>query len=314
MNCSSLRLAGSALAETAITLSFTMLLLLGAMDLSLLGVYQMELDGKTFFFSHGIALGTGNVSVLNSDLQGIFPDAPSMSIAGNIVDESPPTTNEPTNYTQWGSLTNRYGGASITRPWEIEANTSMDVANLSVLGQGFTLTSANVEGETMIGNHDDDAQGAQYNSSTVYSTLVNPLTQDDQNVPPYYFTLAFMWRCDNAFSTATSCAGNRNLISLGLAEFLKSDNYNDLQNGIVPNGVFYYMGCHQGIYSAIGVLLESNTTRPVVTTSNYTTSPFSEYTSGSLFNDVYSWDSDTIYGENTGNAGQLHPLPYEAGC
>jgi hypothetical protein len=313
MKCSSLHRTGSALAETAITLSFTMLLLLGAMDLSLLGVYQMELDGKTFFFSHGIALGTANVNTLNTDLQGIFPDAPSMSLAGNIVDESPPSTDEPTNYTQWGATTNRYGGASLTRPWRIEANTSMSVGNLSVLGLPFTLTSANVEGETMIGNHDDDAQGAQYNSSQVYSTLVNPLTQDDQNVPPYYFTLAFMWRCTNPFSTSASC-GTESLISLGLAEMLKSDNYNDLQNGVVPNGVFYYMGCHQNIYSAIGVLLESNTTRPVVTTSNYTTSAFSEYTPGSLFNTVYSWDSDTIYSENQGNAGQLHPLPYETGC
>lgn len=308
----SLRVAGAGLAETAIMLTFTMLLLLGAMELSLLGVYQMELDGKTFFFTHGIALGTGSVPTLNSDLDGIFPSAPSMALT-NIVYENPPSTDEPVNYTQWGSLIDRYGGASLTRPWLVQANAQMTVSGLSLLGHSLTLSAANVEGETMIGNHDDDAQGAAYNSSTVYSSLVNPLTQDDQNVPPYYFTMAFMWYCNTVFNTASPCA-NRTLHSLGLAEFLKSDNYNDPQNGIVTDGDFYYIGCHQRVYAAIGRLLEDNPTRPSVTAANYTTSPFYEGYTGSLFYQVYQWDIDQIHAENDANAGQIYPLPYKYGC
>src|SRR5262249_21201965 len=121
---------------------------------------------------------------------------------------SPPVTNEPVNYTQWGSLTNRYGGAALIRPQRVEAGASMNLRNLSVLGANIPLSSGMIDGRAMVGNHDDDAQGAGYDSPTVFNSLVDPLSQDDQNTPPYYFTLAFQWYCQAFNNTQTSCGGN----------------------------------------------------------------------------------------------------------
>jgi len=175
------RSRGAALVETALTLGFTLLLIVGALQVSLLGFFQMELDGATYFFAHNFAARSTNTTALNAALAPLFP-----GISVNITPTfgNPPVTNVPVNFIQWGSLNNRYGGASIARPQLVQASSTMTLNWLSALGKSVTISSGNVDERQMIGNHDDDAQGVGFDSSTAYEKLVDPLGQDEQNTPP----------------------------------------------------------------------------------------------------------------------------------
>lgn len=313
---------GAALAETAITLSFTLLCILGGMQIALLGFYQVQLDGSTFFFAHGFAIGQSNAGLSGTNLPNVFPNVQTSVLTPTYA--SPPDTSVDPNFTQWGALINRYGGASLSRPQRVEASTQLNTSALSILGNSVTLSGGNIDSRSMIGNHDDDAQGAGYNSATVYNSLVNPLTTDDQNVPPYYFNLAFMWYC-SAFDYAGGVCPARSLHSLGLAEYLKNDNYTALQNGLVTGGVFQTMACHQRIFVDLANLFPA--TRPHLGASpnpaNYIGTEYDETATGpssvaaangASFQLVYSWDVYPIHGEGFANAGQLFPLHPTNGC
>jgi hypothetical protein len=307
---------GTALVETAFTLGFTLMLILGAVQIAVMGFFQMQLDGATFFFAHSFAAGSTNVTSLNSALQPLFPNV-SVNMSPNP--QSPPLTNVPVNFTQWGNLNNRYGGASILRPQRLEATSTMNLGFLSVLGKSITLNGGNVDGRAMVGNHDDDAQGIAFDSSAEYSSLVDPLTQDDQNVPPYYITLSFFWNCGDTPPWGPTCS-NRALRAVGLGEFLKDDNYNQAtypNNGVGPSATFATAACHQRILADLAAAFPA--TMPVYAKNgNYDQNNGPSSVSawnGASFKLVYSWDLQPVQGE-TGSAmiGRLYPMAVTNGC
>ncbi|MBV9271291.1 MAG: pilus assembly protein [Candidatus Eremiobacteraeota bacterium] len=308
---------GAALVETAFTMSVTMMLIFGVLQLAVIGFFQMQLDGATFFFAHSYATGSTNQSTLAAALRPLFPNAP-VSMTPTIA--APPTTTMPVNWTQWGALNNRYGGASIARPQQVQTSSSLTVSGFSVLGNSINLSSGNVDGRMMIGNHDDDAQGVDFNSATANSTLVDPLSQDDQNVPPYYFNLAFIWYCPDRSFSATCASSHRYLNALGLAEYLKDDNYTATANGIDTNGTFATIACHQRIYAELAAAFPASyaSTQPYASGGNYdetSTGPSSVAAfGGASFSLVYSWDRHPIVGETGAGIGRMYPLNPTAGC
>jgi hypothetical protein len=301
-------------------MSFTLLVIFGAMQIALIGFYQTQLDGATFMYSHSYANGSTNNAALSSALSPIFPDMPTLT-EGAANPLSTDLTTLP-NFTQWGSLTERFGGASIIRNQLIQTQTSMTVNGLSVLGNSITLSAGNVEGEAMVGNHDDDAQGAGYNTQTVYNTLVNPLTGDDQNVPPYYFTFGYINYC-TTFQYGASCSSwdtGGGLRSIGLAEYLKDDqtgeagNYNTSADGIGQNGTFQTMACHQRIYADLAAAFPAVMPAP----SPAAGSNWDETTSGpatvaayngASFRMVYTWDVQGTHGESPGSKTFANGFP-----
>lgn len=307
--------AGTAMVETALTLGFTLMLLIGAIEIGLVGYYQMQLDGATFFFAHSVAVdgGSANPAAINAALKHVF-----RGVATNMspVYAAPPVTSVPVNFTQWGQLNSRYGGASVVRPQRVQAQSSMRLDWLNVLGKGTTLTAGNVDGRAMVGNHDDDAQGAGFNSTTATNTMVDPITADDQNVPPYYINLSFISFCQDAPPWGPSCS-TRTLRAIGLGEFLKDDNYNTPQNGVGPGGTFETVACHQRIYADLAAAFPA--ARPAY-------SPGGDYDqvngpasvpawNGASFQLVYSWDYMPVQGESANaRVGRLYPMPVSNGC
>lgn len=324
------RILGAALAETAIVMSFTLLVMFGTVQIALVGFLQTQLDGATFMYSHTVALGSANNADIDAALGPIFPSIPvsSWTIGSNVISASGLTTNEPVNFTQWGALTQRFGGASILRDQLIQTKGTYNVAGLYVLGSNFTLSAGNVEGKTMVGNHDDDAQGAGYNSGTVWGSLKNPITQDDQNVPPYYFTFAYMSYCTHAqFQGTCNWYSSGNLRSLGLAEFLKDDqtgnagNYNTSADGIGTNGTFQTVACHQRIFSDLAAAFPATMPTPSpISGSNWDETSTGPATvaafGGASFQMVYSWDLQGVHSGNPAlhNFGNQWPLSPEVGC
>ena len=313
---------GSALAETAITLSFTLLLLLGAMQLAIVGYFQMQLDAATFEFGHYYALGVTDPGGL-SQIDQLFPNVPVTSITFTAA--SPPFTNVPVNFTQWGQLTNRYGGAAIIRPQRLQTQAKMTVNGLSVLGNSVSLSAGNVEGRYMTSNHDDDAQGAAYNSTTVYNTQENPFTQDDQNVPPYYFNFGFIMYCGPQSMSSDQCSYEQ-LRSLGLAEYLKDGpdtidgNYDLTTSGLAPGQVFQAMGCHQRVYAQlISDFPVDYATANAIWKQNPSNNIYNETASQPLTTAsvylVYQWDVMPVMGSSWGPMlGQQYPLHPLVGC
>ena len=316
MNMTICKQRGTALVETAFTLGFTLMLILGAVQIAVMGFMQMQLDGATFFFAHSFATGSTNVTSLNTALKPLFPNI-SMNMSPNP--QSPPVTNVPVNFTQWGNLNNRYGGTSILRPQRLESSSSMNLSFLSILGKSITLSSGNVDGRPMIGNHDDDAQGIAYDSQAEYTSLVDPLTQDDQNVPPYYITLSFFWNCGDTPPWGPTC-GNRNLRAVGLGEYLKDDNYSQSlypNNGVGPSATFQIAACHQRILADLAAAFPA--TMPTYQSGqkyDQVNGPSSVSAwGGASFKLVYSWDIQPVQGE-TGSSmiGRLYPMAVTNGC
>ena len=107
---------GAAMVETAVSLSLALLTIYGAFDLGLMGYFQLQLDGATFFYTHAYASGASNSQGLKSygsQLSGLFPNVATAQMSP--MPQAPPTTDMPVNYTQWGALRQRFGGASLLR-------------------------------------------------------------------------------------------------------------------------------------------------------------------------------------------------------
>lgn len=317
---------GSALAETSIILSFTLLMLFGAMQTALTGYFQMQLDAATFEYAHAFALGATDPAALSQIAQ-LFPNVPQANVSFSA--SSPPITNQPVNFTQWGSVTNRYGGASIMRPQRLNTKATLSVSQFGFLKTGtMPFSAGDVEGRNMISNHDDDAQGAAYDSQTVYNSQVNPINQDDQNVPPYYFNFAFMWHCSAASFGASCPSGSQSLATLGMAEYLKDGldsvdgNYDINSPGVQLNETFQPMSCHQRVYAQIAQYLQSEAALPRTAPSpqpSMASDPFWSETSGVTTGNgvsialVYSWDSVNPNGHGP-LFGQHTPLSPMTGC
>ncbi|MBV9270736.1 MAG: pilus assembly protein [Candidatus Eremiobacteraeota bacterium] len=292
--------AGVALTETAITLGFALMVIFGAIELALAGYVQLQLDGATFFVSHAFSAGSQGPA-LNTALQPLFPSVP-MNL--NPIGANPPNTNVAVNFTQWGATAQRYGGATVLRPQLIQTQASMTLATGGVFGGSIKLSSGNVDGRTMVGNGDDDASGADYNSANAFKNLEDPLKTDDQNTPPYFFDMGFIWDCKDAQPYGDPCS-NRVLRSLGLAEYLKNDNYNTLAQGIDSNGTYNTMKCHQQYFAAIAKFIANDATQ---------TDFKNDALAGVATAVVYSWDVEPVKGEALANAGQLYPLAVRNGC
>jgi hypothetical protein len=318
--------------ETAVSLSLALLTLYGAFDLGLMGYFQLQLDGATFFYTHAYASGASdinNVGKFGSQIANLFPSVATANMSP--IPQSPPDTDMPVNYTQWGTVTQRYGGASLLRPQRLMAQATYQVAGgtwnalFPAASQPITLSAGNVDARPIIGNHDDDAQGAGFNSSTVYGSLVDPLTQDDQNVPPYYFNFAFMWECTpvsnppsgspspNWNSHGDTC-NDPELNSLGLAEYVKDDNYGSAKypnNGIDSGGTYEAIKYHQQVYAAISSALALYPTRRG---NGGIATIWDSVVGSTIRNTIESWDVQNIQnigapsGSQLGRQNPLHPL------
>jgi hypothetical protein len=300
------RVRGTALVETAVTLSFTLLLLFAGLQMALIGYFQLQLDGATFFFTHEYASGSTDTAALNTALSPLFPSVPT-TIAP--IPYSPPTTDVAPNFTQWGTTTLRYGGASILRPQRLQATASMQVTS-SAFGGSVSLSAGNVDARPVIANRDDDASGDDFNSSQADTNVIDPLKTDDQNVPPYYITLAFIWYCNDPTTPSWGVCQSRTLRSLGLAEYLKDDNYHSGHTGIDQHDApFYLMKCHQQMFAGLSIALSLLPNLSPLATDLF------DPTKNPVIKNIYSWDYMPVQPESFGSQiGREFPLSPQAGC
>jgi hypothetical protein len=327
------RVRGAALVEKVSVLGFTLALLFGAAQIVLSGFYQLQLDAATFFYSHSYAM-TGSVATPLPAAVPVVPQGAVTTVAAN-----PPTTEGSDanglevlgEYTTGGvpggpssGNTKRYGGASLIEPAQIASQGVLNLPSfdLSVFGHSpITITAGNIEGQSMVANHDDDSTGDPYNAAAAYGSLRNPDTAtngDDQNVPPYYLSQAFMEQCiDGTAPDYFDCNHNGVVkLAMGLAEYLQDNsnasadngNYQNNANGIGVGQMFGAMTQHQQTYAALAQLLETSTY------STYSNSQTQTNTTGtnavikcaeSMSN---AWDLNVNSINGSGDYGTKYPL------
>jgi hypothetical protein len=249
--------------ETAITLGFSLLLLYGSMMLGLIGYNQLQLDGATFFLTKAYAeqysaTGTTDKTALDNAIGPVFPNVPVASASFSPA-PAPSTNVGGVNYTPTGTTTGRFGGASVLLPRREQTSLSMTLSGqtwnglMGAQSQPITINGGNLDARPTIGNRDDDTYGTNYNDQA--QSFLDPIVGDDQNVPPYYTELAFMNFCFGGGPTGNNGNGHwdtcttNTLGSIGLAEYMKDDNYSSsYTDSVDPGGMFYYMECHQYWY------------------------------------------------------------------
>jgi hypothetical protein len=273
------RQRGTALAEVAVVVSFTLIMLFGILQFVLLGYYQLASDAAVFFGAHQYALGY--TSPANLAGTGMFPtviDPTRINFTATI-----PTgfqTDEPVGF-NLTSTTTRDGGTTIVIPQSLQASLSTYVHGLFTIIPAMNnvpVSSGSVEAFYQQAGGYYDAQGLAYNTAGTYSAgnLTNPLgnnhTTLDMNTPPYFAAQHFMIFCnrDGGASPGTinafgyTCGGPRD-IGIGIAEYLDNSNYTNPGGvGVQTSSqdVFQAMSCHQRIYTELLAAFPATVTAP----------------------------------------------------
>jgi hypothetical protein len=262
------RQRGTAIAEVAVVVSFTLIMLFGVLQFVLLGYYQLASDAAVFFGAHQYALGY--TSMANLKTNGLFPtviDPTSITFTPTVPNGF--QTDEPVGF-NLTSTTTRDGGTTIVIPQSLQASLTTSIKGLFTIIPAMNnvpVSSGSVEAFYQQAGGYYDAQGLAYNTGSAYSpgNLTNPLgnnhTTLDMNTPPYFAAQHFMIFCNrdggaspgniNAFGY--TCPAPRD-IGIGIAEFLDNSNYTNPGGVGVDTSsqdVFQAMSCHQRIYTAL---------------------------------------------------------------
>jgi hypothetical protein len=297
---------GVALVETALVMSFVLLMMLASINLSTIGFYQMSADAAAFFEAHTAALRrscTPTGSVANS----IFTRIPSASFSCTTI--AGQNLNVPVTAYNFQSNSTRYGGYSIMQGSQIRSTVDATAASIGLLPGGL---KAPILGEAFEPQFDE--YGVHYNADSNQSGLswftnrVDYFTEGE-NTPPYFVGYRIVRMCGiqtvtgSSAATAVSapwstCPNNVEWHGLGLAEYLDTDNWGYTNPGIgpvhatsSPKATFQYAECHQQLYVAFAAKLATYYSAALPTTKAQLYTDFNRYLPGSLLYNIYNQDN-----------------------
>jgi hypothetical protein len=261
---------GNALPETAIMISFTMIMLFGIMQIGLMTYYQASGDAAVFFTAHEYSI-YANPTNINNSLTSTFPNVVAANVTVNP--SQPPNVNDSLFQSVYGCNDegscpdSRYSGYEVVRPQSFQAALQQGPHMAIFHGIfGFNdlpLSSGAVEPLYLITNTvwDNYGTGANANLGTGFlnepdaSPFLSGSSANNMNVPPYYtYASVNQYFCSDVWSGGTfsgdSC-GNPAYWFLGMGEYLNNANYSANTVGLAanPGEVFQAMACHQRVYA-----------------------------------------------------------------
>ncbi len=316
--------AGAAIPETAITIGVCLMLLFGAFEIATIGYMQVVADGAAFLSAHEQALGIGNAATV---VQEVFNQvAPSnVTTTTSTVDN----TNIPVNY-NLTDTTERHGGVALVRPQHVQTQvTEPNVGGILVFDgaptQPVSVRGSFIEPNNVIVDPGFDVAGSDPNS--VQSTDTSTYASDTLNEPPFMVGIHLFQYCPPPAQGTTQyanqpCNGGW-LLSVGLAEFLDTDNYPidpDSPLGVQAGQTFQAMLCHQQVFAK----LESDFPATFPYAAGATPAPnatiipaFDEGSSSSDFHQLYGeWDYNAGSNQQLemGGGASTPPLQPYSGC
>lgn len=245
---------GAALVETALVSSLVLMLLFGAVQIAIVGFYQMAADGAAFTNAHQIAMiqsistpdPSQNSSAHTWTQNNILPNAmqgTSTTAAETIsAAPTPPGNLDASLTTQFGlgNQLSRHGGFSLLQSTQLAATvTQTNIAGLLTLNGttgNISVTGVAIEPEflEMCAHKASSCTdiGAGGNASSSFTTKNNYFTAGE-NTPPYMAGFHFLKRCVDQTTTDApltvpngwSACQNTEFRSLGLAAELDAYNW-----------------------------------------------------------------------------------------
>jgi hypothetical protein len=268
---------GAAIPETALVLSFLLVVVLGAIQMGVVGGLQLMADGAAFVGAHEYSLNYAKSAAANQQtVTNIFPQINSLPIAvasnAPTIDPADVSVAYPTNQSA------RSGGTSLLRPSNLQAtvNATGDAGILARFLNGastFGVHGSAIEPLNWQTNSQYDVAGTGYTSST---PLVSSFFGSAQDVPFSYVSMSRMSVCLEGGGKGvqplfglTCPNSDQQILALGSAEFLDQDNWgrsagNNTHLGAGPFGsspgsantylntyTFAEMFCHQQYYAGL---------------------------------------------------------------
>jgi TadE-like protein len=262
---------GAALAETALVVGVILIMILGSVQLGVVGYLQMTADAAAFLNAHQNAVG--DVNALPAT-ESVFPQFGPLNISASAAPAPAPTVyvdygyNDPNPLVAAASVNNRHGGASMMEPTQLTSTvTKSNVINL--LGVPLNVEGSMIEPQWLEnGAHFDVANSPNYGQSSGTNFQENYFS-GGENTPPYFVGYNYIENCPDAqpwATTATGCSATPGVQfrALGIAEHL-DDSVWELPDGVVPGPsnpgallAFAQVACHQYWYSQLATFFANN--------------------------------------------------------
>jgi hypothetical protein len=266
--------------ETALITYFVLGLVLGALQLGLLGFLQITVDAGAFLNAHYNALGssgsdsaTFTSSQAASATTSVLPQIPTDQIGAPVVQAAPSPT-VPVEYGYNGSnapdanvADNRHGGASMMQPYIQQ--TKINFVPINFLNLPFAVNSEATEPVWLESTPEWDVTNSNYGRAyNATNTALNAnYFSEGENTPPYYVSFNFVQHCERAgeWGYRGSAEGQGtcpqlDFLSMGVAEHLDIYNWANGSAGVSgpaasagspDTGTFEEMACHQRAFAQV---------------------------------------------------------------
>jgi len=260
---------GAALAETALVVGVILIMILGSVQLGVVGYVQMTADAASFVNAHQNAVGDPNALTAT---ESVFPQFGPLDIRASAAPAPVPTVyvdygyNDPNPIIAAASVNNRHGGASMMEPSQLTSTvTKTDV--ISLLGVPLSVKGSMIEPQWLEnGAHFDVANSANYGTSSG-TNFQEDYFSNGENTPPYFVGYNYIKNCPDAqpwATTQTDCALGVQFRALGVAEHL-DDSVWELPDGELPGLAspgqqlaFAQVACHQRVYATLATFFANN--------------------------------------------------------
>jgi hypothetical protein len=245
------RSLGSALPETALTISVGLLLLFAMVRIALVGYLQLSSDGAAYLAVHEYTLQQEFSSSIDPALitSAAFPTIPQADVITS-ASPAPPSVTSPNIVGLYNTFNQsaRQGGISGVRPSQaLAVVTPPPGSPLNIGGTtSINVSSTAIEPLMQTMNAHFNNSGNSLNSNTA-SNYFGPNSKE--NTPPFLVGFMFMAHCTE-LSAACRTDGNQTFYELGTAAFLDDQNWgNAVQDASQSTGVFCDVYWHQQYFA-----------------------------------------------------------------
>jgi hypothetical protein len=257
------------LIESAIILATVLTLVLGMLELGLLGFLQITVDAGAFLNAHQNVIGVNDPLGPADATHLVFPQIDPAAITNTV--QTAPVANVPVDYgynspdagVQAVSDVNRHGGASIMQPYI--SQTTITETPLSFLNNVFRVHSQASDANWLESMAEWGVANTNY--GTPYTPGNNQLNtnviNNGENTPLYYMSLNFINHCatPGSWGTTDGVCPIQDVLALGMAEYLDINNWSNQTPGVGgpagstgpggTTGTFEAAACHQRMYAKL---------------------------------------------------------------
>jgi hypothetical protein len=271
---------GAALVETALVVGVILVMVLGAVQVGVIGYLQMTADAASFVNARQSTIGVASGSAADATAS-IFPQITSSNITTTVVPAPSATVyvdygyNDSSSSIRTSSVDNRHGGAALMQPSGLQSTVSKSSV-ATILGIPIGVSGSMIEPQWLENGVHYDVANADYGSSTASDFQVDYF-KNGENTPPYYVGFNLMEHCQDAMPWApsqTDCVtigtATPDFLALGMAEHLDASNWGIPTQGIsgqwgpsatpvtATASTFVQMRCHQAAFAQVANFLASN--------------------------------------------------------